>query len=128
MKIVRDDIPIETVYGEMGDDKIAHVQITSFSEQTYEELVTILAQEPATKASKYAIRPEAIHTTSKLDSYAFEATAKQSIMSGNIIKTVFEKNNQLFTIEQLHRDAVEFVENKTYALYVEKENVMPLTE
>lgn len=43
MKIVRDDIPIETVYGEMGDDKIAHIQITSFSEQTYEELVTILS-------------------------------------------------------------------------------------
>ena len=42
MKIVRDDIPIETVYGEMGDDKIAHIQITSFSEQTFEELVTIL--------------------------------------------------------------------------------------
>lgn len=43
MKIVRDDIPIETVYGEMGDDKIAHIQITSFSEQTYEELVKILS-------------------------------------------------------------------------------------
>ena len=43
MKIVRDDIPIETVYGEMGDDKIAHIQITSFSEQTYKELVTILS-------------------------------------------------------------------------------------
>lgn len=43
MKLVRDDIPIETVYGEMGDDKIAHIQITSFSEQTYEELVTILS-------------------------------------------------------------------------------------
>ena len=43
MKLVRDDIPIETVYGEMGDDKIAHIQITSFSEQTYKEMVTILS-------------------------------------------------------------------------------------
>ena len=43
MKIVRDDIPIETVYGEMGDDKIAHIQITSFSEQTFEEIVTVLS-------------------------------------------------------------------------------------
>ncbi|WP_332650142.1 S41 family peptidase [Lysinibacillus sp. 54212] len=42
MTIIRDDIPIETVYGEMGDDKIAHIQITSFSEQTYEELVKLL--------------------------------------------------------------------------------------
>lgn len=42
MTIVRDEIPIETVYGEMGDDKIAHIQITSFSEGTTKELVTML--------------------------------------------------------------------------------------
>ena len=42
MTIVRDDIPIETVYGEMGKDKVAHIQITSFSEQTYNELVKLL--------------------------------------------------------------------------------------
>ena len=42
MTIVRDDIPIETVYGEMGDDKIAHIQITSFSEETYDELLAIM--------------------------------------------------------------------------------------
>ena len=125
-KIAQYGTPLE-IYTQPKSDFIASF-IGSYNIFTHEELVTILAQEPATKASKYAIRPEAIHTTSKLDSYAFEATAKQSIMSGNIIKTVFEKNNQLFTIEQLHRDAVEFVENKTYALYVEKENVMPLTE
>ena len=41
--IVRDDIPIETVYGEMGDDKIAHIQITSFSEDTAQEVKTVLA-------------------------------------------------------------------------------------
>ena len=40
--IVRDDIPLETVYGEMGDDKIAHIQITSFSEDTAKELKTVL--------------------------------------------------------------------------------------
>lgn len=44
MTIVRDDIPIETVYGEMGDDKIAHIQITSFSEDTYEELEKTLTE------------------------------------------------------------------------------------
>jgi carboxyl-terminal processing protease len=42
--IVRDTIPIETVYGEMveGEEGIAKVQITSFSENTAKELVTIL--------------------------------------------------------------------------------------
>ncbi len=44
LTIVRDDIPIETVYGEMGEDKVAHIQITSFSEQTYKELVKILEE------------------------------------------------------------------------------------
>ena len=40
--IVRDEIPIETVYGEMVDDKIAKVQITSFSSNTSKELVSTL--------------------------------------------------------------------------------------
>ncbi len=40
--IVRDTIPIETVYGEMLEDGIAKVQITSFSENTAKELVSTL--------------------------------------------------------------------------------------
>ncbi len=36
--IVRDTIPIETVYAEMLDDGIAKIQVTSFSEHTVEEL------------------------------------------------------------------------------------------
>lgn len=40
--IVRDEIPIETVYGEMVDKQIAKVQITSFSSNTSKELVTTL--------------------------------------------------------------------------------------
>ncbi len=42
VSIVRDTIPIETVYGEMMEDGIANVQITSFSDNTTSELVTIL--------------------------------------------------------------------------------------
>ncbi len=37
--IVRDDIPIETVYAEMLDNGIAHIIISSFSTNTYEELL-----------------------------------------------------------------------------------------
>ncbi|WP_066313363.1 S41 family peptidase [Bacillus sp. FJAT-29814] len=40
--IIRDEIPIETVYGEMVDDKIAKVQITSFSTNTSKELTQTL--------------------------------------------------------------------------------------
>jgi len=43
MTIVRDEIPVETVYGEMLDGNIAHIQITSFSEETAKELEKILA-------------------------------------------------------------------------------------
>ncbi|MCG3088812.1 S41 family peptidase [Sporosarcina cyprini] len=42
VKIERDIIPIETVYAEMLDDGVAHIQITSFSEHTYDELLTAL--------------------------------------------------------------------------------------
>ena len=42
VKITRDVIPIETVYHEMGEDGIAHVRITSFSEGTYKELLSAL--------------------------------------------------------------------------------------
>ncbi|KOS68438.1 peptidase S41 [Lysinibacillus contaminans] len=44
MTIVRDDIPVETVYGEMLEGDIAHIQITSFNESTAKELTTILAE------------------------------------------------------------------------------------
>nr|WP_274413139.1 S41 family peptidase [Bacillus methanolicus] len=42
MPIVRDTIPLETVYGEMLEDGIAKVQITSFSENTAKELIDVL--------------------------------------------------------------------------------------
>lgn len=41
-KIIRDEIPIETVYAEMIGDNVAHIQITSFSENTYDELLTAI--------------------------------------------------------------------------------------
>ena len=40
--IERDVIPIETVYSEMLENNIAHIHITSFSEHTYNELLTAL--------------------------------------------------------------------------------------
>ncbi|MGG0657426.1 S41 family peptidase [Rummeliibacillus pycnus] len=42
MKLTRDDIPVETVYATMEKDKIAHIQITSFSDNTYKELLSAL--------------------------------------------------------------------------------------
>jgi carboxyl-terminal processing protease len=42
MTIVRDDIPVETVYGTLDENKVAHIQITSFSYETHKELAVIL--------------------------------------------------------------------------------------
>lgn len=40
--ITRDTIPIETVYGEMLEDGVGKIQITNFSEHTFEELEEVL--------------------------------------------------------------------------------------
>lgn len=44
MTIVRDDIPVETVYGDIDEKGIAHFQITSFSENTAVELEKLLIE------------------------------------------------------------------------------------
>lgn len=118
--------PLE-IYTQPKSDFIASF-IGSYNIFTYNEIKTLIMQEPAVKAIKYAIRPEAIHANMQSGSYTIEATAKQSIMSGNIIKTVFEKNGLMITMEQLHRDAIRFIENSTYTLYLEEANVIPLAE
>lgn len=125
-EIAQTGTPLE-IYTQPKSDFIASF-IGSYNIFTHDVLTSLLAQEPAIKAPKYAIRPEAIHANAKPGSYTLEAIAKQSIMSGNIIKTVFEKDGHFFTIEQLHRDAKQFSEHQRYVLYIEKENVMPLSE
>ncbi|MGN7477416.1 S41 family peptidase [Solibacillus silvestris] len=42
--LVRDDIPVETVYGDIDEAGIAHFQITSFSENTAAELEKLLTE------------------------------------------------------------------------------------
>lgn len=37
--VTRDVIPIESVYPEMVDDKVGHIRITSFAQNTYDELL-----------------------------------------------------------------------------------------
>lgn len=56
--IVRDEIPIETVYAEMLGDDVAHIQVTSFSENTYDELLTAISdmEEQGMKAMVMDVR------------------------------------------------------------------------
>lgn len=51
VSLTRDTIPIETVYAEMVDNKIAKVHVTSFSDNTFEEL-TVALEEMQAKGMK----------------------------------------------------------------------------
>lgn len=42
VKLIRDVIPVETIYAELDDAGIGHIRITSFSMGTYEELLDVL--------------------------------------------------------------------------------------
>ncbi len=42
VELTRDVIPIETIYAELDEDGIGHIRITSFSMETYEELLEAL--------------------------------------------------------------------------------------
>jgi carboxyl-terminal processing protease len=44
VSIIRDNIPIETVHGEILEDGIAKIQITSFSQNTSNELMEVLGE------------------------------------------------------------------------------------
>lgn len=50
VKVVRDVIPIETVYAELDEDGIGHIRITSFSTSTYKELLEALDEMEAKNA------------------------------------------------------------------------------
>lgn len=56
--IVRDEIPIETVYAELLEDQVAHIQITSFSQNTYDELLEAITdmEEKGMKAMVLDVR------------------------------------------------------------------------
>lgn len=76
---------------------------------------------------KFAIRPEAIGFEAHGDSYHFQATAKDSIMNGNVIRTVFEVKGITFGCETLHHEMGLLESGKTYDCYINKKDVVGLT-
>ena len=50
---------------------------------------------------KFAIRPEAIHLKANDGDYQWKAIAKEAVMSGNVIRTVFQVGERTFSVEQL---------------------------
>ncbi|KOP78961.1 ABC transporter ATP-binding protein [Lysinibacillus sp. FJAT-14745] len=76
--------------------------------------------------SKFAIRPEAIHLDQRQGDVCMTGEAKQSLMSGNVIRTTLE-GECLFTMEQLHQRGRSFELGKKYMCYVAKEDVIALS-
>ncbi|WP_391204621.1 ABC transporter ATP-binding protein [Psychrobacillus sp. L4] len=75
---------------------------------------------------KFAIRPEAIHLEAAPGDLKMNAIAKESVMNGNIIRTVFQEGNRLFSVEQLHHRGYSIELGKAYACFVAREDVIDL--
>lgn len=78
------------------------------------------------QSTKFAIRPEALHLEQRDGDLCFSGIAKQSLMSGNIIRTTFE-GEMTFTMEQLHQQGYSIEMGKSYKCYVAQEDVIALS-
>ncbi|HSO58378.1 MAG TPA: ABC transporter ATP-binding protein [Paenisporosarcina sp.] len=94
---------------------------------TREELEHMLGTKLPSECEKFAIRPEAIYFEAGAKNFYMHGIAKESVMSGNVIRTVFQSGERTFSVEQLHhRDHVVEI-GKTYKCYVAPEDVIELT-
>ncbi|HBI99716.1 MAG TPA: ABC transporter ATP-binding protein [Lysinibacillus sp.] len=100
---------------------IGHYNV--FSRQVLQQMLGEPLPEPY---RKFAIRPEALHFDKRNGDLSLTGIAKQSLMSGNIIRTTFE-GEVLFTMEQLHQQGYSIEMGTTYNCYVSKEDVIALS-
>ncbi|WBF56124.1 ABC transporter ATP-binding protein [Lysinibacillus sp. JK80] len=100
---------------------IGHYNV--FPRQTLEKMLGASLIEQATK---FAIRPEALHLDQRDGDLCLFGVAKQSLMSGNIIRTTFE-GEMAFTMEQLHQQGYSIEMGKSYKCYVAQEDVIALS-
>lgn len=90
------------------------------------ELERLIGESLPKIGNKLAIRPEAISFQGKLDDYRLKAVAQKSVMSGNVIRTVFQSGNWEFSVEQLHHRGQAIEVGKEYECYVSPEDVIDL--
>lgn len=93
---------------------------------TKKELEQMIGGKLASEREKFAIRPEAIHLNAKEGDYRFTGIAKEAVMSGNVIRTVFQVGERTISVEQLHDREASVVLGNTYECYVSKEDVVAL--
>jgi putative spermidine/putrescine transport system ATP-binding protein len=92
-----------------------------------EQLGKLIGQSLPMSADKYAIRPEAIHLQPRSSSSQLRAIAGDSVMNGNVIRTIFHADHKQFTVEQLHHGVSAFEKGTEYQLNVEPEDIIPLS-
>lgn len=124
-KIAQEGTPAE-IYTHPNTEFVANF-IGHYNVFSKEQLAKLAGKELKTSADKYAIRPESIHLHAQPSSYQLHAVAGDSIMNGNVIRTVFHSDDKQFTTEQLHHRAFSFEKGQEYALFVEPEDVIALS-
>lgn len=90
------------------------------------ELEELVGEPVAKEGSKLAVRPEAISFEGNAADYRLKAVAQKSVMSGNVIRTVFQAGNRKFSVEQLHHRGQAIEVGKQYDCYISSEDVIDL--
>lgn len=90
------------------------------------ELEELVGEPVAKEGSKLAVRPEAISFEGNAADYRLKAVAQKSVMSGNVIRTVFQAENRKFSVEQLHHRGQTIEVGKQYDCYISPEDVIDL--
>ncbi|WP_404467319.1 ABC transporter ATP-binding protein [Planococcus rifietoensis] len=90
------------------------------------ELEELVGETVAKEGSKLAVRPEAISFAGNAADYRLKAVAQKSVMSGNVIRTVFQAGNRKFSVEQLHHRGQAIEVGKQYDCYISPEDVIDL--
>ncbi|MDI2585578.1 ABC transporter ATP-binding protein [Psychrobacillus sp. NEAU-3TGS] len=123
-KIAQEGTPTE-IYTKPESEFVANF-IGHYNVFTRKELEQMIGNKLPGERQKFAIRPEAIHLTAKEGDYRFKGTAKEAVMSGNVIRTVFQAGDRSFSVEQLHERQASLVLGNTYECYVSQEDVVAL--
>ncbi|MFJ8065043.1 ABC transporter ATP-binding protein [Psychrobacillus sp. NPDC096426] len=123
-KIAQAGSPTE-IYTKPESEFVANF-IGHYNVFTRKELEQMIGMKLPTEREKFAIRPEAIHLKAKEGDYRFTGIAKEAVMSGNVIRTVFQVGERTFSVEQLHEREASLVLGNTYECYVSQEDVVAL--
>ncbi|HWO95402.1 MAG TPA: ABC transporter ATP-binding protein [Bacillus sp. (in: firmicutes)] len=124
-KITQEGTPAE-IYTHPKTEFVANF-IGRYNVFSKDQLGKLVGKNMAVPADKYAIRPESIHLQAQPSSYQLRAVAGDSIMNGNVIRTVFQADDKQFMTEQLHHRATAFEKGMEYQLFVEPEDVIALS-